>query len=62
MTDTESSPSAQPGDDVEKKVALSLKLSESDYERLAIHGIRTRQKHQQIMHRAILKYLNDVGA
>tara|TARA_R110000822_G_scaffold165712_3_gene306221 strand:+ start:3722 stop:3910 length:189 start_codon:yes stop_codon:yes gene_type:complete len=62
MTDTESSPSAQPGDDVEKKVALSLKLSESDYERLAIHGIRTRQKHQQIMHQAILKYLNDVGA
>lgn len=55
-------PIPQRGGDEEKRVSLTLRLSEAEYERLALHGVKTRQKHQQIIHSALLRYLNDVNA
>lgn len=45
-----------------KGVSLTLRLSDSEYNRLAFHAIKTRRKHQKIIHHALMKYLDDTGA
>jgi hypothetical protein len=49
------------GDDGKKKIAVTVKLTDSEYDRLAMHGIKTRQKHQQILLAALMKYLGDAN-
>ncbi len=58
----EKAPIPQRGDDEKKKIAVTVKLTDSEYDRLAMHGIKTRQKHQQILLAALTRYLDDANA
>ena len=45
-----------------KKVALTLRLDQAEYERLVLHSARSRQKHQTVIHNALIDHLDGVGA
>ncbi len=45
-----------------KKVALTLRLDQGEYERLVMYSARSRQKHQTVIHEALINHLNSLMA
>ena len=45
-------------DDPGRSKALTLKLSASEYERLRVHAFNKRTTHQDVIHQALMDYLD----